>query len=58
MGSNDKIWPDLDLGRGQTEEGVCVIERSNSKAGVGQILKLYLEYFSSYVHFSKLKCKT
>ena len=43
---------------GQTEEGVCAIERSNSKAGVGQILKLYLEYFSSYVHFSKLKCKT
>ena len=38
---------------GQTEEGVgvCAIERSNPKAGVGQILKLYLEYFSSYAHF-------
>ena len=43
---------------GQTEEGVCAIERSNPKAGVGQILKLYLEYFSSYVHFSKFKRKT
>ena len=28
---------------------MCAIERSNPKAGVGQILKLYLEYFSSYV---------
>ena len=43
---------------GQTEEGVYAIEKSNAKAGVGQILKLYLEYFSSYVHFSKLKWKT
>ena len=25
---------------------------------MGQILKLYPEYFSIYVHFSKLKCKT
>ena len=33
---------------------MCVIEWSNPKAGVGQILELYLEYFSSYVHFSKL----
>ena len=37
---------------------MCVIESSNPKAGVGQILEFYLEYFSSYVHFSKLKCKT
>ena len=58
MGSNDKVWPDLDLAEGQTEEGVCAIERSNPKAGVGQILKLYLEYFSSYVYFSKLERKT
>ena len=36
---------------------MCAIERSNPKAGVGQILKLYLEYFSSYKHFSKLKPK-
>ena len=35
---------------------MCAIERSNPKTGVGQILKLYLEYFSSYVPFSKLKC--
>ena len=34
MGSNDKV-------EGQTEEGVCAFEMS--KAGVGQILKLYLE---------------
>ena len=43
---------------------MCAIERSNPKAGVGQILKLYLEYFylcleyfSSYVHVSKLNDK-
>ena len=48
----------LTWAEGQTEEGVCAIERSNPKAGVGQIFKLYLEYFSNYVHFSKLKCKT
>ena len=28
---------------GQTEKGVCAIERPIPKAGVGQILKLYLE---------------
>ena len=37
---------------------MCAIERSKLKAGVGQILKLYPEYFSSYIHFSNLKCKT
>ena len=42
----------------QTEEGVCTIERSYPKVGVGQILKRQLEYFSSYKHFSKLKRKT
>ena len=29
------------------------LEKSYPKVGVGQILKLYLEYFSSYEHFSK-----
>ena len=48
----------LTQAEGQTEEEVCVIERSNHKAGVGQILELCLEYFSSYVHFSKLKRRT
>ena len=48
----------LTYSEGQTEKGVFVIERSNPKACVGQILKLYLEYISSYKHFSKLKCKT
>ena len=41
---------------GQTEEGVCAIKSSYpkvGKVGVGQILKWYLEYFSSYVHFSQ-----
>ena len=42
----------------QTEEGVCSIERSYPKVGVGKTLKQHLEYFSSYDHFSKLKCKT
>ena len=34
----------LILAEGQTEKGVCVIERSYPKVGVGQILKRYLEY--------------
>ena len=48
----------LTYAEGQTER-VYAIERSNPKAGVDQILKLYLEYFSSYVNFLKLKhgCK-
>ena len=57
-GINDKVWPDLDLGEGQTEEGVCTTERSYPKLGVGQTLKQHLEYFSSNEHFSKLKRKT
>ena len=36
---------------------MCTIERSYPKVGVSQILKRYLEYFSSYEHFSKLKGK-
>ena len=48
----------LTLAEGQTEEGVCTIERSYPKVGVGQTLKQHLEYFSSYEHFSKLKRKT
>ena len=43
---------------GQIEEGVCTIEKSYPKVGVGQILKQYLEYFSSYEHFSKLQHRT
>ena len=42
----------------QTEERVCAIERSYPKIVVGQILKQYLEYFSTYKHFSKLKRRT
>ena len=48
----------LTSAEGQTEKGVCTIERSYPKVGVGQILKLYPEYFSSYEHFSKLKRRT
>ena len=48
----------LTSAEGKTEKGECAIEWSNPKGGVGQILKLYLEYFSSYVHFSKHKRKT
>ena len=57
MGLDDKVWPDLDLG--QTEEGVCAVERFYPKVGVSRILKRYLEYFNRYLHFSKLKyvCK-
>ena len=47
----------LTKAEGQTEEGVCIIERSYPKVGVGQTLKQHLEYFSSYEHFSKLKRK-
>ena len=42
----------------QTEEGVCAIKRSYPYVGVGQILKGYLEYFSSYKHLSNLKYRT
>ena len=48
----------LTSAEGQTEKEVCVMERSNPKAGVVQIVELYFEYFSSCVHFSKLKRKT
>ena len=34
---------------------MCAIERAYPKVGKGQILKQYLECFSSYIHFSKLK---
>ena len=47
-----------DKAKGQTEEGVYTIERSYPKVGVSQILKRYLEYFSSYEHFPKLKRRT
>ena len=32
MDLNDKVWPELDQAEGQTEKGVCDIERSKSKA--------------------------
>ena len=40
----------LTLAGGQTEEKVCAIGRSYPN-----ILKPYLNYFSSYKHFLKLK---
>ena len=48
----------LTLAEGQTEEKVCAIESSYPNVGVGQILKWYLEYFSRYKRFSKLKRRT
>ena len=48
----------LTKAEGQTEKGVCTIERFYPKVVVSQILKLYLEYFSSYEHFSKLNHRT
>ena len=57
MGLNDKVYLTLTWTKGQTEKGVYAVERSNPKAGVDQTLKLYFEYISSYVHFSKLKPK-
>ena len=42
---------------GQTEDWMCAIERSYPKVGVAQILKLYLRYFSSYVHFQNLNAE-
>ena len=50
---NDKVWLDLDLARRSTEEGVCAVEGCYPKVGVGQILKRYLEYFSSYLNIFK-----
>ena len=48
-GLNDKVQYNLTLtlAEGQTEEEVCAIERSYPNVGVGQILKRYLENFSS-----------
>ena len=55
MGLNDKVRADLDLHNGSNlGMGVYTVERSYPKVGVGQTLKRYLEYFSSYEHFSKL----
>ena len=48
----------LILAEGQTEQKVCAIKRSYPNVGEGQILKQYLQYFSSYKHFSKLKRRT
>ena len=48
----------LTLAEGQTEEKVGAIGRSYPNVGVGKKIKLYLEYFSSYKHFSKLKRRT
>ena len=47
----------LTLAEGQTEKGVCAIERSYPKVGVGQILKMYLEYFSSNLHVQNLNAE-
>ena len=47
----------LTQAEGQTEDGVCTIERSYPKVGVGQLLKPNFEYFSSYEHFSNLKAE-
>ena len=44
----------LTYAEGQSEDRMCTNERSYPKVGVGQILKWYLEYFSSYIYFSKL----
>ena len=55
MGSNAKYYLTLTKAEDQIEKGVCAIKRSNPYAGVGHILKLYLEYFSSYVDFPKRK---
>ena len=57
MGLNGKYNLTLTLA-GETEEKVCAIGRSYPNVGVGQILKRYLEYFSSYKHFPKLKRRT
>ena len=48
----------LTQAQGQTEDGVYAVERSYPYIGANQILKWYLEYFSSYKHFSKLKRRT
>ena len=51
-----KLWTQLPVGPATFYgHSMCIIERSYPKVGVSQILKRYLEYFSSYEHFSKLK---
>ena len=58
MGLNEKYDLTLTQAEGKTVEGVCAIERSYPYVGVDQILKGYLEYCSSYKHFSELKRRT
>ena len=48
----------LTLAESQTEEKVWAIEKSYANVCVGQMLKRFLEYFSSYKQFSKLKRRT
>ena len=55
---NDKVWPDLDLGRRSNWEMGVRYWTSYPKVGMGQLLKWYLEIFSSYIYFSKLIRRT
>ena len=48
MGLMTKYNLTLTLAESRPEEKVCATERSYPNVGVGQILKRYLEYFSSY----------
>ena len=48
----------LTYAESQTEKGVCANKRSNPRVDVGQKLKRYLEFFSIYIHFPKLKRRT
>ena len=47
----------LTWAEGKTEKEVCAIERSNPKAGVGQILELYLETAAVMYIFQNLNAK-
>ena len=45
----------LTYAEGETEEGVCTIERSYPKVGVGQTLKQHLEYLAVTNTFQNLQ---
>ena len=47
----------LTQAEGQTEKGVCSIERSYPYVGVGQILKGYLEYYTITNTFQNLNAE-
>ena len=55
MGVNYKVRTDFDLDKGSyLGMGLCAIERSYTKVGVGHLWKLYFKQFKNYAHLWNL----